>query len=286
MSTYLKESEMILNPDGSIYHLALLPGEIATNIITVGDPDRVDMIAGYLDNIRVTKQNREFKTVTGSIGDKELTIIATGIGTDNIDIVFNELDALVNIDFVTRMIKPEFTQLSFFRIGTSGSINPEILIDSFVASQHAIGLDALGHYYSRHDKADHINYASIRELADRPHYIASADSDLVALFGDEFVKGVTITAPGFYAPQGRTLRVPSTLSNNINELYLRKIKGVKITNLEMETAGIYLLCEHLGHRGISLNAILANRINGNFSNKASETIRTLVEKTLAIIKDL
>ena len=285
MSTYLKESELILNNDGSIYHLALLPGEIANTIITVGDPDRVDMIAKNLDNIRVEKQNREFKTVTGSFGDKELTIIATGIGTDNIDIVFTELDALVNIDFETRMVKEEFTQLSFFRIGTSGSINPEILVDTFVASQHAIGLDALGHYYSRYESPDHINYASIKELADRPHYIASADTDLLSLFGDEFIKGVTITAPGFYAPQGRTLRVPSTMSTQINDLYRRKIKGVNFTNLEMETAGIYLLCKHFGHRGISLNAILANRINGNFSSDAAATISRLIDKTLQIIKE-
>lgn len=283
MSTKLRESELILNSDGSIYHLALLPGDIAHDIITVGDPDRVDFIAEHFDSIRVNKQNREFKTVTGSYQGKEISIIATGIGTDNIDIVFNELDALVNIDFLSRTVKDEITSLNFYRIGTSGSLHPEIQVDEYVISAYAIGLDALGHYYNNDSIIDTSSIADLKILKEYPYYITKGSEQLIYKFGSTYHKGVTITAPGFYAPQGRNLRRNSSNTIDLNQLYKENIEGISFTNLEMETAGIYLLAHFLGHQAISLNAILANRISGTFSIDPTGTVKKLIEKTLELI---
>ncbi len=273
----IKESELILNSDGSIYHLHLRPEDIANTIITVGDPERVDLVAQRFDQVLLSRSNREFKTITGELNGKTLSVISTGIGTDNIDIVFNELDALVNIDFKNREIKESKTQLNFIRIGTSGSLQQDIAVDSFIRSEYAIGLDALGHYYAR--TKEH----SLDQAFEAPHYIVRAP-ELQETFKNIGRSGVTITAPGFYAPQCRSLRLQSIYSKDTYQKL--SIEGKKVTNLEMETAGIYLLAKALGHRAISLNAILANRATGEFSRNGSQTVNRLIDHSLECILDI
>jgi uridine phosphorylase len=279
----IKESELILNSDGSIYHLQLKPGEVAKTIITVGDPDRVDNITSHFDSITVNKRNREFKTVTGMLGNKRLTVIATGIGTDNIDIVFNELDALFNIDFKTRTIKDNLISLDFIRIGTSGSINPKIPVNSIVVSQSAVGLDGLLNFYNAKKMCCLELESAFKEQTDIPNsYAVQCSAKLLSKFESIGTKGITITADGFYGPQSRNLR----LDYKYNLVEMTKdfsFEGTEITNLEMETAGIYGLAKMLGHNAISLNAILASRCNGEFSNKPSEIINDLIQKTLQLI---
>ena len=279
----IKESELILNSDGSIYHLQLKPGEVAKTIITVGDPDRVDNITSHFDSISVNKRNREFKTVTGLLGNKRLTVIATGIGTDNIDIVFNELDALFNIDFNTRTIKDNLISLDFIRIGTSGSINPKIPVNSIVVSQSAVGLDGLLNFYDAEKMRCLELESAFKDQTDIPNsYAVQCSAKLLSKFESIGTKGITITADGFYGPQSRNLR----LDYKYNLVEMTKdfsLEGTEITNLEMETAGIYGLAKMLGHNAISLNAILASRCNGEFSNKPSEVINHLIMKTLELI---
>jgi len=278
----IPESELIINLDGSVYHLHLNPGDVAKDIITVGDPDRVDAITQHFDNIHLTKINREFKTVTGTIGTKDITVIATGIGTDNIDIVFNELDALFNIDFATRQIKNELTSLNFIRIGTSGAIRKGIAIDSIIASQYACGIDGLlNHYDSAAIRELHLEELITKSTTLSPIYAVSADIGLIDKFQHIARSGITITANGFYGPQSRTLRIP--VKHKIPQLMdTLSYQDLKFTNLEMETAGIYGMSKMLGHSAISLNAILANRITGEFSSQADKTIRGLIEKVLEI----
>ncbi len=282
----IASSELILNDDGSIYHLALKPGQIATTIITVGDPERVMDVAKHFDSIDVEVQRREFKTITGTYKDKRLTVISTGIGTDNIDIVFNELDALVNIDFENRTIKPDFTALTFIRIGTSGAIQPEILVNSLLISETAVGFDNLLHFYANTDFLDmafsealkkHTAWSSKKSEP----YVVQGDQGLISHFNTEdFVKGVTATNVGFYGPQGRKLRLGVQDEQLNNKLQSFTFRQQRITNLEMETSGIYGMANLLGHRAISLNAILANRANGTFSNSPKKTVNLLIEKTL------
>ncbi len=282
-----KSSELIINPDGSVYHLMLKPGDIATDIITVGDSDRVERVAKHLDEIELTRQNREFKTITGTKNGKRLTIISTGIGTDNIDIVLNELDALVNIDFSTREIKPLITQLTFYRIGTSGTLREEIPVDSHLLSIAAIDMGNLSEYYDYQSQGiattieNDISY--VEQRFGNKSVILAAPS-LVDRFNSHgpYLQGITVTAPGFYAPQRRSLRLKTTMPD-FSLLKDLSWNGTYITNLEMETAGIYLLSEQLGHRAISFNALLANRITGEFSNQARQTIDELIELVLADI---
>lgn len=288
----LAQSELILNEDGSIYHLNLLPNEIAHTIITVGDPDRVSDVTKHFDSIEVSKQRREFKTETGIYKGKRLTVISTGIGTDNIDIVFNELDALVNIDFKTRTIKEQFTQLNFIRIGTSGAIQKDISIDSFIISEMAIGFDNLLHFYNpeiflnqEFSKAliKHTNWSTYKSQP----YVVESDSTLLQLFsGENFRRGITATNVGFYGPQGRQLRLSLQDEHLNSKLESFRFEGKQITNLEMETSGIYGLAKLLGHKAISLNAILANRANGKFSKNPKETVALLIEQTLNKLVDL
>ena len=278
----LASSELILNSDGSIYHLGLLPEEIATTIITVGDPNRVATVSKYFDTIEVQKQKREFYTHTGSINGKRITVIATGIGTDNIDIVLNELDALVNIDFNKRIQKNTKTRLQLIRIGTSGAIQPNIPIDSFVLSKQAVGLDGLLHFYDTNDTNNtvledklkkHLNWESKHITP----YAFDADKALIELFtSKKTVQGITVTNAGFYAPQGRALRLKPRLTNFHQKLETFSYQETQITNLEMETAGIYGLAKLLGHYAVSLNAILANRSTGEFSKTPSKTIERLI----------
>ena len=282
----LGESELILNPDGSIYHLNLLPEDIADTIITVGDPERVASVSRYFDSVEIKKERREFHTHTGFYQNKRLTVISTGIGTDNIDIVFNELDALVNIDFKTRQVKDGKTQLDFIRIGTSGAIQPEIPIDSFLLSSTAIGLEGLLSFYdSKHIR----NVALEGELADylqwHSHgihpYAVDCDENLADKITSNHIRfGITTTNSGFYGPQGRALRIQPKIPEFNTKLASFTFGNQAITNLEMETAGIYGLAKLHGHRAISLNAILANRANGEFSLNGFKTVDNLIQYTL------
>ncbi|MEQ3654375.1 MAG: nucleoside phosphorylase [Dokdonia sp.] len=289
----IQDSELILNPDGSIYHLHLKPQDIATTIITVGDPARVDAVAAYFDEVRFTTQKREFKTTTGFYKGLEITVISTGIGTDNIDIVLNELDALVNVDLKTRTVLPTHTALDIVRIGTSGAIQTDIAVDTFVLSQMAIGLDALLHFYqSEHiqhktlqqDFVSHMDWAMVKSEP----YIVGCDYAFAKAFTDpKMILGCTATNIGFYGPQGRQLRLQVSDQNMNDKLQDFKLKlasdtsssdksTLRITNLEMETAGIYGLAKLLGHRAVSLNVILANRVHKTFSSDPKAAIDQLI----------
>lgn len=285
----LSSSELILNPDGSIYHLNLLPEQLADIIITVGDPDRVSEVSNYFDSIEVKVQKREFKTHTGKLNGKRISVVSTGIGTDNIDIVLNELDALKNIDFDSREIKKQLTTLDIFRIGTSGSIQPDLDVDSFVVSEKAIGFDGLIYFYAEGNIneieyakafADHINWNPCKA---KP-YVISSNEELREKFPEnEFIRGTTATNIGFYGPQGRILRL-GLEDRGLNEkLQKFRYKGNRITNMEMETSGIYALSKMMGHRAVSLNAIVANRSQGSFSADSALTIDKLIKSVLRII---
>lgn len=284
-------SELILNPDGSIYHLNLFPEDIASTIITVGDPDRVGEVSKYFDSIEVKKGKREFHTHTGYFAGKRLTVISTGIGTDNIDIVLNELDALANIDFASRQVKDEKKQLSFIRIGTSGSIQPDIPVDSFLMSTSAIGLDGLLHFYG---DGQHRNKAMESEFMKHSgwhkFHIAPYAVDFDAVLAEVFTSnqmqmGITVTNSGFYGPQGRSLRLAPRIRYFHKLLIEFQFQDQRITNLEMETAGIYGLAKLLGHRAVSLNAILANRATGEFSTQPGKTVDSLIQYVLKKIAD-
>lgn len=282
----LGSSELILNADQRVYHLDLLPEELAETIITVGDPDRVAMVSKYFDTIEVRKKKREFHTHTGRIGSKRITVISTGIGTDNIDIVLNELDALVNIDFETRTIKEKKTVLEIIRIGTSGAIQPQIPVDSYLYSEYAIGLDNLMHFYdSRHIQQIKIQRAFNAHLGGFrgkwSSYAVECDRELTARFAsDELMAGLTITNTGFYGPQGRRLRLKLQDDHLLEKLASFNFQGKQITNLEMETSGIYGLARLLGHRALSLNCILANRSSGEFSSDPIKAMKGLISYAL------
>jgi len=279
-------SELILNADQGIYHLNLVPEDISDTIITVGDPDRVAEVSSYFDSIELKKGKREFVTHTGVKKGKRLTVISTGIGTDNIDIVLNELDALVNIDFKSRSVKKELTKLDIIRIGTSGAIQADIPIDSFLISEYALGLDALLSSYDRtsFEQSD-FEQAFLNQVewsSEKPTpYSVECSRSLLALFFENRIRlGTTVTASGFYGPQFRTLRLKKSNQTTLRNLTDFSYRNRRLTNLEMETAGIYGLSKLLGHRAISLNAILANRITGDFSNNPRRTVAELIEYTL------
>ena len=282
----IKNSELIINPDGSVYHLKLKPGDVAETIITVGDPERVQSITNHFDKIELSKQNREFKTVTGYLSGKRISVIATGIGTDNIDIVFNELDALFNIDFNSKEIKSNLTQLNFIRIGTSGGIHPSVPLDSVLISEYAIGLDGLLQFYDSES-------IRISELEEKFHsiteiknsYAVKGDEKLIDAFDSLGNKGITITANGFYGPQSRSLRINSK-TQFISQSKQFTWEGKHLTNLEMETSGIYGMSSLLGHRAVSLNAILASRYSGNFSNQPGTTVNQLITDSLEIVSEI
>lgn len=284
MAQQISETDLILNPDGSIYHLNLLPEDVAETIITVGDPDRVEEVTKHFDKLELRKGKREFITHTGWIGNKRLTVISTGIGTDNIDIVFNELDALVNVDFGSRQPKEKLTRLNFIRIGTSGTIQEDIPIGSILVSEYSVGLDTLMHYY-KHDNNDferelqaslqtHLNIEGVLP------YISAASTTLLENTGAAFMKGVTVSAPGFYGPQGRVVRANNAAPDLIQRLNSFTHKNMRITNLEMETAGIYALARALGHNALSVNAILASRVRAEFSKNPQKVIETAITEVL------
>jgi uridine phosphorylase len=282
----IKSSELILNPDGSVYHLNLIPENIANDIIFVGDQDRVEKITQFFDSIEFSTQKREFKTQTGTLKGKRITVMSTGIGPDNIDIVMNELDALVNIDLKTRKPKENLTSLNIIRIGTSGSLQENIPVDSFVMSIFGLGLDNMLRSYlieniSKKEIEDaFINHTHWDLNKGRP-YVTSCSEKLEKLVESNLIhKGITATSGGFYGPQGRILRLPIQDQNLNNRMDDFNFEGNKITNLEMETAAIYGLSKLLGHHALSLNAIIANRVSGTFSQDPNKAIDELIKYTL------
>ncbi|HTD39716.1 MAG TPA: nucleoside phosphorylase [Mucilaginibacter sp.] len=287
----IAESELILNNDGSIYHLSLFPDDIADTIITVGDPERVAHVSRYFDHIELKKSKREFVTHTGILGGKRITVLSTGIGTDNIDIVLNELDTLVNIDLKTRLLKQELQKLNIIRIGTSGAVQADIAVDSLLVSSAAFGMDALMHYYqyqlteAEKQLLDAFK-ASLPVNSGLTPYIASADTSLIDQLAADLPKGITNTAPGFYAPQGRQIRALSTYTDLMNIIQQFNLNGQRITNLEMETAGIYGLSATLGHRAISFNVILANRATHTFSKQPEKIMDHYIKQILSRIADI
>lgn len=281
----IPESELILNEDGSIYHLNLKPEHIADTIITVGDPDRVGKVTAYFDKIEFSIHKREFLTQTGTFKNKRISVISTGIGTDNIDIVLNELDALVNIDFNSRTIKNKLTSLNIIRIGTTGSIQKDIPVDSFIASEFGIGFDNLLHFYENNNIFDKNLSTDLRNHLDwnisRYPYAVGWDDDLGNHFvTNEIYKGITVTNSGFYGPQGRILRLPVADPYLKDKLATFYANGKRITNLEMETAGIYGLAKLLGHKALSLNVVLANRPLEAFSTNPSNSVDRLIRYAL------
>lgn len=285
----IAESELILNSRGAIYHLNLKPADIADTIITVGDPDRVKEVSKHFDELEDTFQHREFVTHTGRVGHKRLSVISTGIGTDNIDIVLTELDALVNIDLENRTINSSLRQLNVIRIGTCGSLQGDIPVDSFVASSHAIGIDNLLNFYTtvNNEEEKQLLHAFVTQtqLHDRfaQPYIAGASFGLLRHFVQGFHQGITITCPGFYGPQGRVLRAGLSNPHLIDRLTEFKFGNHHIANFEMETAGIYGLGKLLGHQCVSLSVIVANRIHKNFSTDSNAAVEKLIVKTLDIL---
>jgi uridine phosphorylase len=287
----IPESELIINQRGAIYHLDVLPEELATTIITVGDPDRVELVSSYFDSIECRCRHREFITHTGYIGKKRLSVVSTGIGPDNIDIVLNELDALVNIDLGTRTIKPQHTPLNIIRVGTSGSLQADIPTDSFVVSTHGLGIDNLLNFY-RHEENEEekqllhsfITQTQLHGRISQP-YISSCSASLAKHFVTGFYHGITVTCPGFYGPQGRVLRLGLSNPTMIDRLTQFTFGRHRITNFEMETSGIYGMGKILGHHCLSLSAIVANRIAKEFSKDGNALVKRLVEKTIGIVSD-
>lgn len=282
----IKQSELILNPDGSIYHLHLRPEDLATTIITVGDPDRVDQVSKYFDHIELKQQKREFKTHTGLYKNQRITVISTGIGSDNIDIVLNELDALVNIDFETRTLKNKLTALNIVRIGTSGALQADIPVDSILMSTYGLDINGMLPSYkieTIRNKAFEKAFCMHTEWNnDRAQPVLVENSKPLEhqLYENHILTGVTATCGGFYGPQGRMLRLEPKDSIFRDKLQSFRYEDLKITNFEMETSAIYGLSKLLGHQACSMNAILANRANGSFSKKPDETINNLIQYTL------
>lgn len=282
----IKESELILNPDGSVYHINLKPEQIAKDIIFVGDQNRVEKITKHFESIEFTTQKREFKTQTGIYNGKRMTVMSTGIGPDNIDIVMNELDALVNVDLITRTVKPELTSLNIVRIGTSGSLQADIPVDSFVMSQYGLGLDNMLRSYL----IDEISETAMEEAfisqtnwdlrKGRPYVISGSKTLETRLESSKIFKGFTGTAGGFYGPQGRVVRLGIQDPELNNKMDRFNFKGTRMTNLEMETGAIYGLGKLLGHECLSMNAIIANRANGTFSEDPYKAVDELIEYVL------
>jgi uridine phosphorylase len=288
----IAESELIINARGAVYHIDLRPEELANDIIIVGDPDRVGLVSQYFDRIEIKRQHREFISHTGYIGKKRLTVTSTGIGPDNIDIVLNEFDALVNIDFESRFIKPHLSSLNIIRLGTSGSLQADVPVDSFVAGTHGLGLDNLLNYY-RHEHNDQereliqsfVTHTQLNSQVCNP-YISGASASLLKNFVEGFHQGITVTCPGFYGPQGRVLRLGIRNPELIDRLTQFSFGQHRISNFEMETSAIYGLGKLLGHHCLSLNAIIANRVKKEFTKDGKATVDKLIRKALETISTL
>ena len=287
----IAESELIINNRGAIYHLDLRPEEIADTVVTVGDPDRVHEVSKHFDSIEVKRQHREFISHTGKVGNKRLTVLSSGIGPDNIDIVINELDALVNIDFETREIKKELKSINIIRIGTSGSLQADIPVDHFVASTHGLGVDNLLNFYRLEQNDEEqlliqsfITHTQVHGQIGNP-YISSGAGSLIKHFVKDFHQGITVTCPGFYGPQGRVLRLGIKNPNFVNRLTDFRFGQHRITNFEMETSAIYGLGRLLGHNCLAVNAIVANRVAKEFSKDGKATVDNLIQKFLQIFSE-
>ncbi len=284
----IQHSELILNNDGSIFHLHLKPENISDHIILVGDPGRVDTISSHFSKIDFTVQNREFKTVTGWYKNKKLTVVSTGIGTDNIDIVVNELDAVANIDLETREIKSNHTTLHIVRIGTSGGLQPDLPVNSFVVSQKSIGFDGMLNFYANRESVSDLSFEKAfrqftnwNETLPTP-YIVDASEKLISKFSDKiFKKGVTISAPGFYGPQGRVLRLPLAVPELNSQIEEFAYNNLRITNFEMESSAIYGLSKLLGHEALTVCLIIANRV----TLTANENYRDEMKKLIIHVLD-
>ncbi|RZK12140.1 MAG: phosphorylase [Flavobacterium sp.] len=282
----IQSSELILNPDGSVYHLNLKPEHIAHDIIFVGDQNRVEKITQFFEKIEFSTQKREFKTQTGIYKGKRITVMSTGIGPDNIDIVINELDALVNINLETRQLKEELTSLNIIRIGTSGSLQEDIPVDSFVMSTFGLGLDNMLRSYLIDEVSNpEIEEAFIKHTnwdarKGKPYAIKCSEKLEQLIESEKVFKGITATAGGFYGPQGRVLRLEIQDAELNSKMDNFKFEDTRITNLEMETAAIYGLSALLGHNALSLNAIIANRANGTFSSDPYKAVDELIAYTL------
>ncbi|TLX73432.1 phosphorylase [Labilibacter sediminis] len=287
MNRRIEESELIINNDGSIFHLHLKPGEIADNIILVGDPGRVEVVASFFDSIELKRSNREFVSVTGQYKNQRITVVATGIGTDNIDIVLNELDALVNIDFESRTVKKELKSLNLVRIGTSGSLQKDLPVDSCLLSEKAIGFDGLLNFYANRNEVVDLDFE--RDFKDKldwnplltsPYVVDASDELVKKLSENNFNAGVTVSAPGFYGPQGRVVRL-NIADMDINEKISKfSHRQFRITNYEMECSAIYGLAKLLGHKAVTVCAIIANRKAGEYSKDYKPVIKDTIEKVL------
>ncbi len=282
----IESSELIINPDESIFHLHLKPEDISDKVVLVGDPGRVDTVAEFFDSIEKTVSNREFKTITGTYKGKRLTVTSTGIGTDNIDIVVNELDALVNIDLKTRTEKPEKKRLTLVRLGTSGALQPEIELGSFVMTEISIGFDGLLNFYANRNSVSNLEmeeaflkHTQWNPLCAKP-YFCNSSPKLVNLFADFTVRGITISAPGFYGPQGRVLRLPLADPELNNKIVDFSYQGRKITNFEMESSAINGLSRLLGHDSVTICTIIANRVIKDATKDYRPYISKLIENTL------
>ena len=284
----IAESELIINPRGAVYHLDLRPEELAGTVITVGDPDRVKEVSKYFDSIETKRQHREFISHTGFVGKKKLTVLSSGIGPDNIDIVVNELDALVNIDFETREIKKKLRSLNIMRIGTSGSLQADIPVDSFVASTHGLGIDNLLNFYrlEQNDQEKELLHSFVTHTQMHGQighpYISSGSASLIKHFVKDFHQGITVTCPGFYGPQGRILRLGVRNPDLVDRLTDFRFGAHRITNFEMETSAIYGLGKLLGHHCLAVNAIVANRVKKEFSKDGKATVEKLIERFIEI----
>jgi len=285
----IQHSELIINKDGSIFHLHLKPEQISDDIILVGDPARVDTIASFFSKTDFSTHNREFKTTTGWYNGKKITVISTGIGTDNIDIVLNELDALVNIDLKTRTIKKEHKSLNIVRIGTSGGLQPDVPVNSFVVSQKSIGFDGMLNYYAnRQDYCDLAFEKAFKTFTNwnkslPTFYVVDSSDKLRSIFKDEiFTPGVTISAPGFYGPQGRVLRLPLAVPELNRQIEEFRFNQYKITNFEMESSAIYGLSKMLGHEALTICLIIASRVvltaNENYRDEMKKLIALVLER--------
>lgn len=298
MNAGFSPSELVINPDGSIYHLHLQEDQLADWVITVGDPDRVGAVSRHFDRIDTQVQKREFVTHTGELGNKRITVISTGIGPDNIDIVLNELDALANIDLQQRIVRPAHRRLHFIRLGTSGSLQPDIEVGSLVFSAYGLGLDNLMSYYQWQTESDAAALLrAFRQFVDQEKlplpvsmhapYAVEADERLLNALSAEDRRGITLTAPGFYAPQGRQLRAPGRLTAaDMHKLADFGFGSLAVTNLEMETAAIYGLAQLMGHAALSCNVILAGRRKGQFSSDPQQAVEDMITTMLARISEL
>jgi uridine phosphorylase len=288
----IKESELIITNEGRIYHLGLKPEELGDFIITVGDPNRVERVSKYFDEIEIKNQKREFITHTGILGSKRISVIGTGIGPDNIDIMINEVDALKNIDFETRAINPVKKSIFIIRMGTSGALREDIPIDSMVISTHGLGIDGLMNFY-QYKKNEFQNSFENRLKEEFPGlyqicfpYIFEGSDFLLEKIGKGLIQGITMTAGGFYGPQGRQLRIGQKIHDMIDRLAGFEFRGFGICNFEMETSAIYGISKLLGHKALSVNAIIANRATKKYSSDQYKTVDNMIKTTLERIDSI